>query len=43
LGTGILISPSTYEQVKAVVQSKKLGQVKIEGKEKDVWVYEVVG
>ncbi len=43
LGTGILISPSTYEQVKAVVQTKKLEQVKIEGKEKGVWVYEVVG
>ena len=41
--TNILISHSTYQQVKEVVQVKKLKSVKVKGKEKSVWVYEVVG
>jgi class 3 adenylate cyclase len=42
LETSILISHSTYRQVKEVVQAKRLKQVKVKGKEKRVWVYEVV-
>ena len=43
LETNILISHSTYQQVKEVIQVKRLKLVRVKGKEKSVWVYEVIG
>ncbi len=43
LETNILISHSTYQQVKEVVQVKRLNPVRVKGKEKSIWVYEVIG
>ena len=43
LETNILISHSTYQQVEEVIQAKKLKAIKVRGKEKSVWVYEVIG
>ncbi|KHE94026.1 MAG: adenylate/guanylate cyclase domain-containing protein [Candidatus Scalindua rubra] len=42
LGTSIIISQSTYEQVEKIVHAKKIKPVSVKGKEKGVWVYEVV-
>ncbi len=42
LGTNILISHSTFQQVEGVIQTNRLKPVKLKGKEKKVGVYEVV-
>ena len=41
--TDILISESTYELVKDLIEVRQCGQVKVKGKEKEVLVYEVIG
>lgn len=42
LGTSILISHDTYQQVKDIIFSRKLQPVKVKGKEERVLVYEVI-
>jgi len=42
LGTSILISHSTYQQVEGIIQANRLKPAKLKGKEKRVQVYEVV-
>jgi len=42
LGTSILISHSTFQQVEGIIQTNRLKPTKLKGKEKKVWVYEVV-
>jgi adenylate cyclase len=42
LDTNILISHDTYLQVEGSIQVHKLKPVRVKGKEKDIWVYEVV-
>ena len=41
LGTEIIISSSTYEQVKDHVKVKKFTDIKVKGKEESLTVYEV--
>ncbi|PIU67708.1 MAG: hypothetical protein COS84_03945 [Armatimonadetes bacterium CG07_land_8_20_14_0_80_40_9] len=41
--TDILISESTYELVKDLIEVRQCGLVKVKGKEKEVLVYEVIG
>lgn len=47
LGTSILVSPSTYQQVVdgglQNVDFKRLGPVEMKGREQGTWVYEVLG
>jgi len=40
-GGKVVVSQSTYDLVKAKVVSKKLGEIKVKGKEKPVAVYEI--
>jgi adenylate cyclase len=42
LGTSILVSHNTYQQVKDVIHARELQPVRVKGKEERVWVYEVV-
>ncbi|MFQ5575408.1 MAG: adenylate/guanylate cyclase domain-containing protein [Anaerolineae bacterium] len=42
LQTNILISNSTYQQVKNIINANKMQPMQVKGKEKDVWVHEVV-
>ncbi len=42
-GGQLIISESTYEEVKDIVEVKKLEALKVKGKEKPVQVYEVTG
>ncbi|MEE8390422.1 MAG: adenylate/guanylate cyclase domain-containing protein, partial [Anaerolineae bacterium] len=42
LGTSILISHSTFQQVEGTIQANRLKPMKLKGKEKRVMVYEVV-
>lgn len=41
--THIIISDSTYNAVKDLVEAKPLGMVKVKGKEKQVEIYEIIG
>jgi len=42
-GNNIIISDSTYEKVKDIVEVKELGEVSIKGKDLPITVYELIG